>query len=65
MNLFFVVIVVNIYNVLIQLRFIKLSMLMRYSLCLVNQVFITTSQLIMLSGWINNATNQNSRILSK
>ena len=62
MNLFFVVIVVNIYNVLIQLRFIKLSMLMRYSLCLVNQVFITTSQ---LSGWINNATNQNSRILSK
>ena len=62
MNLFFVVIVVNIYNVLIQLRFIKLSMLMRYSLCLVNQVFIATSQ---LSGWINNATNQNSRILSK
>ena len=64
MNLFFVVIVVNIYNVLIQLRFIKLSMLMRYSSFLVNQVFITYSKLIMLSGWINNATNQNDYVLA-
>ena len=65
MNLFFVVIDVNIYNLLIQLRFIKLSMLMRYSSFLVNQVFITYSKLIMLSGLINNATNQNDYVLAK
>ena len=65
MNLFFVVIVVNIYNLLIQLRFIKLSMLMRYSSFLLNQVFITYSKLIMLSGLKNNATNQNDYVLAK
>ena len=50
---------------LIQLMFLKLSMFRRSSSCLVNQVFITSSQLIMLSGWINNGTNTNTHVISK